>query len=212
MYLNGALFDNSAGCVEGAVDHNPTSPNSAIAHNLFELEVRLTGNPGGCYSPEPAFWGATLPTVRPTAAAALVSPDALAQEGTDLPRLISAAFFHIAANGTTTLYPLADQVPTGVGAEPTLPAGVLMASPNPFVERTSILLTLPAAQEVEVSIIDLNGRRVWRLPRARMEAGQHRIPWYGQDGSGRPVKAGMYFVRVQGSSDLNLHRTVIRLR
>src|SRR5439155_22955234 len=35
-------------------------------HNHFELEVHLTGFPGGCYSPEPAFWSATLPGVLPS--------------------------------------------------------------------------------------------------------------------------------------------------
>ena len=56
-------------CIEGGVDHNSTSPNFAFAHNLFELEVCLvqtpetpSGNTGGVYSPDPAFWGADLPT------------------------------------------------------------------------------------------------------------------------------------------------------
>src|SRR6185503_11606448 len=66
VLLNGVPFDNSAGCVEAAVDFNTTSPNfPGVGHNVAELEVRLTGNPGGCYSPEPAFWSAALPGVQP---------------------------------------------------------------------------------------------------------------------------------------------------
>jgi uncharacterized repeat protein (TIGR01451 family) len=104
VYLNGNPFDNSAGCVEGAVDHNSTSPNfPGVAHNLFELEVRLTGNPGGCYSPEPAFWSATLPTVSVTTAA---GPSTLAADE-DQPTLVSAAFFDVDPDTfTTTLFPL----------------------------------------------------------------------------------------------------------
>ena len=101
---------------------------------------------------------------------------------------------------------------TGVALEPTVRPGVLMATPNPFAGRTSILLTLPAAQEVEVSVLDLGGRIVWRMPMARMEAGQHRIPWYGQDDSGRRVNAGLYFVQAHAGSGLNLRGTVVRLR
>ena len=66
VLLNGSPFDNSAGCIHGAVDFNTTSPViGAPAHNVFELEVGLTGSGGGCYSPEPAFWSATLPGVLP---------------------------------------------------------------------------------------------------------------------------------------------------
>jgi len=105
VFLNGNLFDNSADCVEGAVDHNSTSPTFPDPHNLFELEVRLTGNPGGCYSTEPAFWSATLPTVRPSAAASAVT---LATEGDqDEQTVVSAAFFDVdPSTFTTTLTPL----------------------------------------------------------------------------------------------------------
>ena len=104
MYLNGEPFDNSAGCVEGAVDYNATSPNFISAHNLFELEVRLSAFPGGCYSPEPAFWSATLPTVRATATAALAAADGEQDEQT----LVSAAFFEVDPSTLiTTLTPLA---------------------------------------------------------------------------------------------------------
>jgi Bacterial Ig-like domain (group 1)/Bacterial Ig domain/Thrombospondin type 3 repeat len=97
VFLNGEPFDNSAGCVEGAIDHNATSPNFAEPHNLVELEVRLTGFPGGCYSPDPAFWSATLPTVQPAAAAAAN------QEQT----LVSSAFFSVdPTTSATTVTPL----------------------------------------------------------------------------------------------------------
>jgi len=68
---NGLPFDDSLGSIKGAVDFNNTSPNFAPPHNLFELEVVLLQTPdtpgglppggGGLYSPDPAFWGASLP-------------------------------------------------------------------------------------------------------------------------------------------------------
>ena len=71
-FFNGQPFDDSAGCLEGAVDFNATSPNFPGPHNIFELEVHLFGS-GGCYNPAPAFWGARLPIV-PTTTAPPPSP------------------------------------------------------------------------------------------------------------------------------------------
>src|SRR5262249_40554466 len=90
--------------------------------------------------------------------------------------------------------------------------GVLLASPNPFISQTALLLTLPKAQQVEVSVLDVSGRIVWRMPSTALEAGQHRVPWFGQDASGRRVGAGMCFVRVRGDAGVNLSRAVIRLQ
>lgn len=103
VFLNGVPFDNSAGCVEGAVDHNSTSASFTAAHNLVELEVRLRGFPGGCYSPEPAFWSATLPSVRPTGSLA----EAAAADQTPENVQVSAAFFDVDPDGTTHVTPLA---------------------------------------------------------------------------------------------------------
>jgi Nidogen-like/Thrombospondin type 3 repeat len=136
--LNGQPFDNSAGCVEGAVDHNSTSPNFAQAHNLFELEVRLTSF-GGCYSPEPAFWSATLPTVRPTAAAPR-APDANQDEQT----LVSAAFFDVdPITLTTTLTPL--RIP---GADDTPPTVTCSASPGTLWPPNHKLVPITGAVSV----------------------------------------------------------------
>jgi hypothetical protein len=115
--LNGQPFDNSAGCVEGAVDYNSTSPNFAQPHNQFELEVRLTGFPGGCYSPEPAFWSATLPTVQAT------GPVAQVDENQIQPTLVSSAFFTVNPSTfvtTVTRLPLpgADSTPPTVTCTP----------------------------------------------------------------------------------------------
>jgi hypothetical protein len=211
VYLNDLPFDNSNGCVEGAVDFNTTSANfPGLGHNLFELEVSRVGHSNnGCYYDGTAFWSATLPTVTHALASSHrpVAPD---QAG-DAPLLVSAAFFEVAANGTTTLHALPEEV-AGVGHDPTPSIGILSATPNPFATGTTILLTLPAVDEVEVSVFDVSGRRVWRMPPTRLEAGPHRIAWYGQDDAGRRLGSGMYFVRARGRSGLDLRRTVIGLR
>ncbi len=205
IYRNGNWFDNSGGCISGAVDYNTTSPNDATPHNLVELEVRLSGN-GGCYNPDPAFWTVTLPTVTPHGSA--VRPGA---KDIELPTLVSSAFFDIAADGTTTVTPLTSGF-TGVPQQPVLRPGIMTAAPNPFSSATSILLVAPVAQEVEATITDVAGRLVWHQPTVRVTAGQHRLAWTGRDGDGRVVSPGTYFVRVRGSAGLNLRHTIVRLK
>jgi hypothetical protein len=75
VLLNGKPFDNSAGCIRGAVDRNSSSPNFTEPHNLVELSVR-TGA-GGCAEQGPSFWTASLPGVggRTVVAAATIASD-----------------------------------------------------------------------------------------------------------------------------------------
>jgi Bacterial Ig-like domain (group 1)/Thrombospondin type 3 repeat len=136
VFLNGEPFDNSADCVEGAVDHNSTSPNFAEAHNLVELEVRLTGFPGGCYSPEPAFWSATLPTVRPTGAAVQADGN---QEQTQ----VSAAFFSVDPNTSTTTV-----TPLSLPGDSTPPTVTCSASPSTLRPPNHKLVAITVAVSV----------------------------------------------------------------
>jgi cysteine-rich repeat protein len=100
VLLNGAPFDNSAGCIAGAVDFNTTSRGfPGVAHNVAELAVRLTGEPGGCYSPEPAFWSATLPGVRPITGSARAP-------GENENFNVSEVVVNIDAAGTSWLFPV----------------------------------------------------------------------------------------------------------
>jgi cysteine-rich repeat protein len=121
VLLNGQPFDNSAGCIQGAVDFNTTSPNfPGVPHNVVELAVRLTGSPGGCYSPEPAFWSATLPGVRPIVAAARRSARAAAPDATAETFEVSASFVNIAPNGNVSVMPVIEGPP----GDPTCSDGI----------------------------------------------------------------------------------------
>ena len=101
VLVNGQPFDNSSGCIVGAVDFNSTSPTFPDAHNLVELEVHLTGGPAGCYSPEPAFWMATLPIVIPS------------QALTMQPAVVARAFVTVDTNtGYTLVTPNIEGPPT----------------------------------------------------------------------------------------------------
>jgi hypothetical protein len=140
VLLNGQPFQNP-GCIAGAVDHNSTSPNFPRGHNLVELEVLLTGNAGGCYSPEPEFWSATLPSVT-------VGPTAAPAATTNVQ--VSAAFFDIDETGTTAVTPL---------AIPGAPTAVTLASfTGRAVGRHGVRLTWRTTSE-----LDVVGFNVWRF-------------------------------------------------
>jgi Bacterial Ig-like domain (group 1)/Thrombospondin type 3 repeat len=138
VYLNGEPFDNSAGCVKGAVDHNSTSPNFATPHNLVELEVGLRAF-GGCYSSEPAFWSATLPSVTPTGSPSVAA--AAAETTQDVQ--VSAAFFDVDPDGTTHVTPLA--IPS---TDTTPPTVTCSASPSSLKPPNQQLIPITAVVSV----------------------------------------------------------------
>jgi len=83
-------------------------------------------------------------------------------------------------------------VPPVVGPE-------VRAWPNPFNPQTSVFFSLPQAQQVDVAVYDLAGRRVRTLHRGQLDDGEQRLTWNGCDDGGMQAPAGVYMVRVQGA-------------
>jgi len=83
-------------------------------------------------------------------------------------------------------------VPPVVGPE-------VRAWPNPFNPQTSVFFSLPRAQQVDVGVYDLAGRRVRTLHRGQLAEGEQRLGWNGCDDGGMQAPAGVYMVRVQGA-------------
>ena len=79
-------------------------------------------------------------------------------------------------------------------------AGVSVAlgqnSPNPFNPSTTISFTLPAREQVTVSIYDANGRLVRTLLNDSRDYGTHSVTWDGRDDAGTTVGSGVYFYRL----------------
>jgi hypothetical protein len=69
--------------------------------------------------------------------------------------------------------------------------------PNPFLGGSTIAFSLGLAEDVDLGVYDLSGRRVRQLHRGRLGAGPHAIEWNGRDDGSRRVPAGIYFVRFQ---------------
>lgn len=98
---------------------------------------------------------------------------------------------------------------SGVEALPAPRPNLGPAVPNPFNPRTRLTFTLPAGGPVLLTVHDLQGRRVVTLFAGQADAGSHRAEWDGRDGSGRPVAAGSYLVRLQGPGGVAATKVVL---
>jgi hypothetical protein len=92
-------------------------------------------------------------------------------------------------------------VPTGVGDGPfvasTVPAYLHSPRPNPFESVTQIEFLLAQSGRADVSVYDVNGRRVATLASGDYPAGAQQVSWDGRAGDGRQLSSGVYFVKLQ---------------
>ena len=92
-------------------------------------------------------------------------------------------------------------------AEPRL----LPNGPNPFCGATTLRFSLPPAMagaRTSLSVYDLQGRlRARPLAPVSCEPGDHAIDWRGCDARGRPLAAGVYYLRLQAGERI-LTRTI----
>ncbi len=123
--------------------------------------------------------------LRFTSLAAAHEADQIVVEGADL-----------AARDGSVLTPAAalPSLPLYAPQSPTSPPGSIElgpARPNPFARTTNFTLSLPREADVEVSILDLAGRRVATLLRGRVAAGLQEVSWDGSN-----ARDGVYFVKL----------------
>ncbi len=74
--------------------------------------------------------------------------------------------------------------------------------PNPFNPSTTIAFSTSRGAVVELSVIDLAGRRVVSLVDEYLEAGTHEVFWSGRDTAGRQAATGVYFVQLRSGQDV----------
>lgn len=69
--------------------------------------------------------------------------------------------------------------------------------PNPFNPTTTIEYEIPHTGDVEVSIFDVQGKKVKELEKRMKESGSYKAVWDSRDNAGQSVSSGTYFYRVQ---------------
>jgi glucose/arabinose dehydrogenase len=94
----------------------------------------------------------------------------------------------------------------------TLSAPELRAlGPVPFRDALPLSYGLPRTGRAQIDVYDVRGRRVRRLVDSHDNAGLHRTTWDGLDDGGRPLGAGIYFVRLRTPAGERSLR-VVRMR
>lgn len=77
------------------------------------------------------------------------------------------------------------------------PKVVLSAYPNPFKSTLSLKYKLSSSGNVEISIIDINGRLIQSLPQGNVAAGEYSIDFNGSN-----IVAGNYFAKLSVNGEL----------
>jgi len=112
-------------------------------------------------------------------------------------------------DGTEKIYRIRGALDaTGAEVIPASPVR-LTAAPNPFGTRTTLRFALPDRSDARLVIHDVSGRQVAELRRPTMPAGPAQVTWDGKSASGRPVGAGVYYVRLESSAGTESVRLVL---
>jgi len=90
-------------------------------------------------------------------------------------------------------------VPSTVGVEPIASAIALSAGPNPFRPGAAQVVRFSGDGQVALDAYDLRGRRVARLYAGEVH-GAASVSWRGTNEDGTTLPAGMYWLRLTGST------------
>lgn len=75
---------------------------------------------------------------------------------------------------------------------------LLQNYPNPFNPTTTIEYQLSRAQEVELTVFNINGQHIRTVTRSYHQAGTYQTTWDGRDDNGQPVASGAYLYQLKG--------------
>jgi aminopeptidase N len=95
------------------------------------------------------------------------------------------------------------------GAPPPRSLALTSLAPNPSRSVTQVEFALPRAGVARLGVYDLAGRRVAKLFEGPLAAGPQRLAWNGADDSGRPVAAGIYWVRVEEGGERAMRKLAV---
>ena len=101
----------------------------------------------------------------------------------------------------------------GTTAVPQRPPAVALEppAPNPTASSTTFRFVLAAAGQVELDVMDVQGRRVRSLMSGALSAGPHAFTWDGRDGRDARVAPGKYFAELRFAG-VRASSAIVRLR
>lgn len=85
---------------------------------------------------------------------------------------------------------------------------IVRIHPNPFYINTNIEFVIDEPEQVEVIIINIEGKNIRFLEQAPYSKGKHQISWDGCDNNGKKVSPGKYFISFK-AGDIHEIKSVI---
>lgn len=101
-----------------------------------------------------------------------------------------------------------------VGISNPLPATIpkdfaqISGYPNPFNGTIQLSVNIPQRGSNEISIYDVQGRRIKTIHQGSLAAGEHTFRWEGKNDLNLPVTTGIYFAVLKGSNYLKTFKVV----
>jgi len=84
--------------------------------------------------------------------------------------------------------------------------------PNPFNSSTAISYQLTAISFVQMTIYNMNGKRVRVLSGGEKSPGYHTFAWEGKDDFGNSVSSGMYFYQLKTNDDFSVMHKMLMIK
>ena len=86
---------------------------------------------------------------------------------------------------------------------------VINNHPNPFTSSTVIQYTLPQnTREAQIEIYNIRGQLVRELKIKNLKLKINEVIWDGEDGIGKKVGAGIYFIQLKTGESVNVKKIV----
>jgi hypothetical protein len=82
-------------------------------------------------------------------------------------------------------------------------------APNPFMDKTSIIVKLTSDSNFSLTIYNVKGQKVIELFEGNRKAGKHAFFWDGKDEKGNRVSTGIYFSKISSCSQTKTNKMLV---
>jgi len=109
----------------------------------------------------------------------------------------------------TTVASLEKYATTGLVGLPGSSSSEINCYPNPFSDKVTIEINLPADAQVQVEVLNQLGQRVKTIAtKQQLTSGVHRLTWNGRSDGNGEVAQGIYHLRIE-IDDSIVHRKIV---
>ncbi len=85
----------------------------------------------------------------------------------------------------------------------------LTAYPNPFNPSTQIRFVMKHDGVATLRVYNVQGQRIRELLHEYRAAGEHKVPWDGQDDRSVTVASGVYFIRFEAGQEVKISKVML---